>query len=323
MVVSFFVFISSFSVVTNAQTAENVAEYCKENWWKSPNLCSQYTPEGNNEITAKQILKERAQQQFQASIQNTECPTGTRETVQGGNVVCVQFSNTSDEADISIASIIIIVIFLIIGPIMIRQVWINHSRLHNDPPYGARTSRSAHSTTEQNRGKDEQSRYEEFTQRRKEKRKKGKPFRKDREERKEEKQQSRQQSEQKQSRQQSEQKQSRQQSEQKQSRQHSEQKHTQPQDDEEDTFETKKRRNGEDIARFAWSRFYGILDIPANPNDYEKVRKAHRVIASSLHTDRYPNASQEDNDMMVEKLSHINAGMKLIKDSRTYNNLLP
>ena len=72
-------------------------------------------------------------------------------------------SNTLDEIDIE--SIILIVIFLIISPIVIRTVWRNHSRIHDDSFGGTRKNRRDPLSRDQNRHKEEQHRYEQFQQR--------------------------------------------------------------------------------------------------------------------------------------------------------------
>lgn len=255
-------------------------QYCEHKKQEDPNYDCQFIIESKSDIQ----------------------PKSTNSISANFDVSSKQIESANDTSnDPSILSIIIIIVFLILTPIAVRQVWRNHSRIHGDQFAGARKGSRAYSARERSRSKEEQERYDEFQQRqkRKEERNRRDDFRKEQEEKEREQQQSKQQS-----------------------KQRSKQNQSQSTDGE-DSFTTKKNRNQQDIANFDWGRFYGILDIPANSNDYEKIRMAYKVTVKTLHPDRYDNSPEETKDMMRKKYSHLTAGMKLVQDSRTYKNTLP
>jgi 5-methylcytosine-specific restriction enzyme A len=115
-----------------AQTDEAITEYCKDNWKKAPQMCSNYIPKNTNDRNAHDIIAEKNiekdQQrikQFQLDMQNIVCPTGTEKQSSGLDVFCVsendiQQSNTDSElSEISPILFVGFVLFIVIMIIVI------------------------------------------------------------------------------------------------------------------------------------------------------------------------------------------------------------
>jgi flagellar biosynthesis GTPase FlhF len=252
-------------------------EYCKFQKQQDPNFDCEHITESSIRVPSKTTNL----------ISESSDVSSNRQTESIGN--------TSDED--SIGAIIIIVIFLIISPIMFRTVWRNHSRIPSDSSYGAHTSRSAHST-EQNRGKDAQSRYEEFTQRREEKRKKGKRPKREQAEREREEQFRREQAERER--------------EEQSRREQAERERKEQFRREQAEREKERHRSEQESSNFSLSECYEILELDETATSVQ-IKAARNRLALQWHPDKHRSITRKE--MAEKEIKKINTAYEKLHES--------
>ncbi len=124
------ILISNFDSFVDAQSSEAIAEYCKDNWEKAPQLCSNHITEESSTKNAHDLIAEKNLEkdqqrikQFQLDMQNIVCPPGTEKQSSGLDVFCVSEndsqgintnSNLNDMPPIIFIGFVLFIIIIII-----------------------------------------------------------------------------------------------------------------------------------------------------------------------------------------------------------------